>query len=101
MDSLTKEKDALLEQVYNRFVADLQGYSRLSLDGTNAELVEGSLVCGHSFGWTEFDIDAATQELTITTYGIRAYDLAALTNSTDEVLSRTPEILSVVKARPV
>lgn len=95
------EKDALLEQVYNRFVADLQGYSRLSLDGTNAELVEGSLVCGHSFGWTEFDIDAATQELTITTYGIRAYDLAALTNSTDEVLSRTPEILSVVKARPV
>ncbi len=94
------DKDALLEQVYNRFVADLQGYSKLTLDGTRAELLAGSLICGHSFGWTEFDIDAATQELTITTYGIRAYDLAALTNSTDEVLSRTPEVLSVVRARP-
>ncbi|MBK8136599.1 MAG: hypothetical protein IPK52_12285 [Chloroflexi bacterium] len=81
-------------------MADLQGYSKLTLDGTRAELLAGSLICGHSFGWTEFDIDAATQELTITTYGIRAYDLAALTNSTDEVLSRTPEVLSVVRARP-
>jgi hypothetical protein len=95
-----QEKDALLVEVYDRFVSDLQGYAPISLDGTNAELVEGTLIAGHSFGWTAFEIDAATQELTVTTYGVRAYDLAALATDPDEVLSRTPQVLSVVKVRP-
>jgi alkaline phosphatase D len=96
-----QEKDALLVEVYDRFVSDLQGYAPISLDGTNAELIEGSLIAGHSFGWTAFEIDADTQELTATTYGVRAYDLAALTGDLDEVLSRAPQVLSVVKVRPV
>ena len=96
-----QEKDALLVEVYDRFVSDLQGYAPISLDGTNAELVEGSLIAGHSFGWTAFEIDAETQELTMTTYGVRAYNLAALTSDPDEVLSRIPQVLSVVKVRPV
>src|SRR5690606_30831854 len=96
-----QEKDALLVEVYDRFVSDLQGYAPISLDGTNAELVEGTLIAGHSFGWTAFEIDAETQALTMTTYGVRAYDLSALTGDPDEVLSRRPEVLSVVKVRAV
>lgn len=96
-----QEKDALLVDIFGRFVSDLQGYAPVSLDGTNAELLEGSLIAGHSFGWTAFEVDAETQELTVTTYGVRAYDLATLTTDPEEVLSRVPQVLSVVKVRPV
>jgi len=39
-----------------------------------ATLIQGSYVAGHSYGWTEFEIDAATRKLRVTTYGIDWYD---------------------------
>jgi alkaline phosphatase D len=36
-----------------------------------AELLRGSYVAAYHFSWTEFDIHATTQELTVTTWGIR------------------------------
>ena len=52
------------------------GFPRLGLDVDNAgpksvqaTLVSGDYVRTHTYGWSEFDIDAATGQLTVTTYG--------------------------------
>ena len=52
--------DLLFQQQQNRFVP--------------ATLLQGSYVAGHSYGWTEFEINAATQKLTVTTWGIDWYE---------------------------
>lgn len=36
--------------------------------------MNGSYVAGHSYGWTEFQIDVASQKLLVTTWGIDWYD---------------------------
>ena len=41
-----------------------------------ATLSEGSsYLAANTFGWTEFDIDAATQKLTVTTYGVTGAEI--------------------------
>ena len=40
----------------------------------DANLLEGSYVAVHTYGWTEFKIDATTQVLTVTTHGVDWYD---------------------------
>ena|GEM_PF-6797664 len=49
-------------------------------------LLQGDYVSAHTFSWTEFDIDAETQKLTITTYGIDAYSEADLLADPQAVL---------------
>jgi phosphodiesterase/alkaline phosphatase D-like protein len=94
------EQDAILEALFNRYITELEGFGPMTLEGTNARLVEGGHVLGHSFGWTEFEIDADSGELTITTYGIRAYSAQDLATNRAEILSRVPQVLSVIKATP-
>ncbi|MDX2159840.1 MAG: alkaline phosphatase D family protein [bacterium] len=97
------EQDAVLLNLYNRFVNRLQGYEEMSLDGSglNAELTEGTFVAGHTFGWTEFDIDAETQRLTATTYGVRAYSRDALDADPATILALRPEVINQVVADPI
>jgi hypothetical protein len=39
----------------------------------DAELLQGDYFATHSFAWTELDIDAETQDLTVTVWGIPAF----------------------------
>lgn len=78
---------ALIEEQMARF-----GFDPFGLDGEgaliDAELVEGDYLAGHVYGWTEFKIDAASQALTVTTYGIPAYLGEAMVGQMPEVVSR-------------
>ncbi|MBK9124887.1 MAG: alkaline phosphatase D family protein [Chloroflexi bacterium] len=95
-----REKDAVLVELYDRFVADLQGLPHIGLGAAAAELVDGLPISGHSYGWTEFEIDAATSALTVTTYGIPSYSAETLRDDLDGVLARQPTVLSIVRALP-
>jgi phosphodiesterase/alkaline phosphatase D-like protein len=96
------EKDALLQDLFNRFVLRLQGYDTLGLENSlvNATFSEGGYVLGHTFGWTEFDIDAESQALTVTTYGVPAYDRETLEANPDAIIDQTPAVLSQFRVTP-
>lgn len=97
------DKDATLENLFNRFVLGLQGLDDLGFaDDTliNVEQTIGGNVIGHSFGWTEFDIAPETQVLTITTYGVPAYDAETAATQSDTVLALQPEALSQLVVTP-
>jgi alkaline phosphatase D len=72
------EKDVFFAQFLEglRTALPLLGYYPISPFGLedssllDAKLIQGAWVFGHTLGWTEFDIDAVTQQLTVTTYGV-------------------------------
>lgn len=100
--SSLEAKDALLQDLFNRFVLRLQGYEPLGLENTliDASFSQGGYVLGHSFGWTEFDIDAESQILTVTTYGVPAYDRDTLEANPTAIIDQTPAILSQFTVTP-
>ena len=64
------------------------------------ELVQGDYVLVEYFGWSEFEIDAAAQSLTVTTYGIEPYGTRTLAEDRASVLARTPEIVGQFVVEP-
>jgi 3-phytase/alkaline phosphatase D len=56
---------------------------------------------GTTYGWTEFEIAEGTGDLTVTTWGIPAYDLAALQSNPAAIAALTPEIRSQFVVHPV
>jgi phosphodiesterase/alkaline phosphatase D-like protein len=69
------------------------------------ELLSGRYVATGTFGWTEFNIDALTQKLEVTTYGVDPYDLpASNAGYTDEeaedFLDRVPRVMSRFEVEP-
>lgn len=94
-------RDALVRSVANVLLR-LYGYPAVGLRGSpvNARLLEGSYMAVHSYGWTEFDIDAATQRLTITTYGIEWYDEAEMLADPQDILARQPTVVSRFTVNP-
>lgn len=102
-DSLPDDKDDFLKAVIDLTLA-LDGYSRIGLqDSTmiDAELLQGDYFAVHTFGWTEFEIDAITQELLVTTYGIPFYDQAMLEADPSTILALEPVIVSQFVVRPI
>jgi alkaline phosphatase D len=89
-------KDAFVEGLINQQLTAF-GYDPIGLN--TAELVQGSFVAGHVFGWTEFDIDAASQVLTVTTFGIEPYSAADLAVPMN-VLNRQPQVVSQFRIAP-
>jgi alkaline phosphatase D len=69
------EKDDFFAGLLDVTLSD-QGYDATGLDGSSidATLVTGKWVRAHAYGWSELDIDAVTQVLTVTTWGIEPYD---------------------------
>lgn len=67
-------KEDFIQNLINAQIVP-QGYNPIGLNGSTipATLLSGSWTATHTFGWTEFDIDAVTQALTVTTYGIPWY----------------------------
>lgn len=89
------EKDRLLESLFNSFVLGLQGYEKLGLNNEEISVTQEvpGWVHGHSFGWTMFEIDADTQALTVTTFGVPAYGAEDLAQSPEAVLGLEPQIM--------
>ncbi len=82
-------KDSFLEGLINLTIAPL-GYDSLGLEQSaiQAELLEGSWTNVHTWGWSEFEIDAQSGVLDITTYGLVPY------------LQDTPEVLQRIRVTP-
>ena len=96
------EKDLVLEGLYNQFVAGLEGYEQLGFEGSGLpiEMITGGGIAGHTFGWTEFDINA-DGVLTVTTYGIPAYSPQTAANDSAAVLALQPEIVNQFVVTPL
>ncbi|WP_333833798.1 phytase [Rubrimonas sp.] len=110
-DGLLNDKDDFLREAFNALAIDPLGLDRIGLDDNlpqadgliDATLLEGGWVSAHTLGWTEFEIDAETQALTVTTWGIETYGEADLAEDLAGVLAREPAVVSrfVVEARPL
>jgi PhoD-like phosphatase len=96
------DKDALLEGIFNRVVLGLQGFTLLGLEDSeiNWQRVSGGWVMGHTFGWTEFQIDADTQVLTVSTYGVPAYSHDQIKADVQSILALKPVVISQLIITP-
>lgn len=103
LDSLPNDKDDFLKAFLNTQILAPLGYDSVGLAGSsiNATLLQGDYMAVHTFGWTEFDIDAATQALTVTTYGIEPYTAAQLSATPTAITSRVPAIVSQFRVQPM
>ncbi|MGF1570277.1 MAG: phytase [Nodosilinea sp.] len=106
-DDILNDQDDFIKQL---LVAqtDLFGYDPIGLNANRPEadglidatLLQGDYVSAHTYSWTEFDIDPATQKLTVTTYGIDAYSEADVLADPAAVLGLTPRIVSQFEVNP-
>ncbi|MEL7036136.1 MAG: esterase-like activity of phytase family protein [Cyanobacteria bacterium J06592_8] len=107
-DDIPDDKDDFVEQAINSTLLEPFGFDPLGLDNNlpqaegliDAELLQGDYFVGHTYGWTQFDIDSETQELTVTTYGIEAYTEEELLANPEEIISQEPEIVSQFVVNP-
>jgi hypothetical protein len=106
-DDLLNDKDDFLRTAFQDLVIGPAGYDPIGLNtnltagpgaigsfDVSASLIQGDYVAAHTYGWTQFDIDKATQKLTVTTYGIDPYSEAELKANQASVLAREPRIVS-------
>jgi phosphodiesterase/alkaline phosphatase D-like protein/2',3'-cyclic-nucleotide 2'-phosphodiesterase (5'-nucleotidase family) len=106
-DDLLNDKDDFLSKAFQDLVIGPAGYDPIGLNtnltggpgvigsfDVSASLIQGDYVAAHTYGWTQFDIDKATQKLTVTTYGIDPYSEAELKANQASVLAREPRIVS-------
>ncbi|MGQ9872754.1 phytase [Leptodesmis sp.] len=106
-DSLPNDKDDFIKQIVNDGLVSL-GYDPIGLNNNlaiasgliNAKLLQGDYVALHTYSWTQFDIDADTQKLTVTTYGIPYYTEAELLANPGAITSLTPEVVSQFEVMP-
>jgi alkaline phosphatase D len=87
-------KEAYVQGLVNAQLQGL-GYDLLGLQGSDVpfQLLQGTWTATNTFGWTEFDVDAATQRLTVTTWGVPWYDEAFLLANPGVVASLQPQIV--------
>ncbi|MCX5958265.1 MAG: alkaline phosphatase D family protein [Cyanobacteria bacterium] len=106
-DNLLNDKDDFLRKAFQDLVIGPAGYDPIGLNtnltggpgvsgsfDVSASLIQGDYVAAHTYGWTQFDIEKATQKLTVTTYGIDPYSEAELKANQSSVLAREPRIVS-------
>jgi phosphodiesterase/alkaline phosphatase D-like protein len=100
-DDLPNDKDDFIKQLVNGLITQL-GYDPIGLSGSTlqARLIQGDYLATHTYGWTGFEIDAASQTLRITTYGVPAYTSADLKASGKALSKRQPEIVSQFEVTP-
>lgn len=93
-------REAIMEGLLNAQIVPL-GYPAIGLDDAeeiDAELLKGRWLQTSTFGWSEFEIDADTQALTITTYGMEPYSPADAAEGAH--LDTEPVILQQFVVRP-
>lgn len=89
------QQEAYIQAAVNSQIAAL-GYDALGLAGSGipATLLAGGFSATQTYGWTEFEIDAQTQALTVTTWGIPAYTKAQMDADPATVSTRVPAVVS-------
>ena len=100
-DSIPDDRDDFIKLALNDNFVDF-GYDPIGLNDNldiaegliDATLVQGDYIATHTYGWTKFDIDEETQQLTVTTYGIDSYSEEELLANPEEILNQTPAIVS-------
>lgn len=95
-------KDDFIQDVIDNRIVPL-GYDSIGLEnsGIDAQLIEGSYVSAHTFGWTEFVINPQTQQLTVTTYGIEPYTTPEVESIPAIIINRQPEVITQFIVNPV
>jgi len=83
-------------------VLQLFGYDPIGLEHSpiRATLLEGSYLSAHTFGWTEFEIDADTRDLLVTSWGIDSYRFEDWLEIPDQLFARTPEPVTRFLVKP-
>ena len=105
-DDIPNDKDDFVKGILNGVLTGL-GYDRIGLDDNlpaaagkvNAELLQGDYFVGHHIGWTDFDVNANTGKLLITTYGTTPYSAADLA-ANPALLNLEPTIVSQFQVTP-
>lgn len=88
---------AILSAQLNRAGYDDIGLQDSDIDAT---LIKGDYVAMHAYTWTEFDIDAVTGNLLVSTYGVPWYSQQTLAKTPNTVTAYTPELISQFSVRP-
>lgn len=102
LDNEVNDKDDFVKQLVNGQLLAPLGYDPLGLDDNlpqtdgliDATLLQGDYFVGHSYSWSEFDINPISQKLTVTTYGIPSYTEAELLADPLTIVNLTPQVLS-------
>lgn len=90
-----EQKEGIIQGLVNIQAAFLR-YPQIGLEnesGVTATLLTGQWSATSTFGWTEFEIDASTQQLHVTTYGIEPYSRADIEADPTAILNRTPQVV--------
>jgi phosphodiesterase/alkaline phosphatase D-like protein len=107
-DSEPDDRDDYVKALVNEQMARL-GFNPFGLEDASsgetaidAKLLQGDYMAGHVYGWSEFAVDATTQALTVTTYGIPAYQARDMARDGVTILAQTPQVVSqfVVQPKP-
>jgi hypothetical protein len=102
-DALSRDgKDEFIRQLVDEKLLAPLGYDPIGLAGSGikATLLQGGYVDAHTYGWTEFEISQRTQVLTVTNYGIDPYTEAELEANPNDIITRTPTIVSQFVVTP-
>ncbi len=94
-------KDQAIKALLDEQIVPL-GYSPVGLEDSdiNVTLLEGGYTALHTYGWTEFEIDADTQNLLVTTFGVEYYGEDDLANNLADILALEPQIISQFEVKP-
>ena len=106
-DSVVNDRDDFIKQILEAQTAAF-GYDPVGLNNNlaiaqgkvDATLLQGDYVAVHKFGWTQFDIDQATQKLTVTTYGIEPYTESEMVENFANITRRTPKVVLQFEVNP-
>ncbi len=108
-DNLPNDRDDFVKEAINDTLLNPLGFDPIGLDNNlpqaegliDAQLLQGDYYVGHSYSWTEFDIDADTQQLRVTTYGVDGYSETEILENPNAINNLTPTILSEFVVNPV
>ena len=105
-DDAPDDRDDFVKALLNEQMARF-GFNPLGLGDAaegeaaiDAELLQGDYMAGHVYGWTEFEVDADSQALTVTTYGLPAYLAAEMEGNGEALATTVPEIVSQFVVQP-
>ena len=99
LGDVPNDKDDFVKFILNS-AASLFGYDAIGLSPAQATLLAGDYFVGHSFGWTDFNIEETSGDLLVTTYGVPYYTDADLASNPAGVLARVPTIVNQFEMTP-
>jgi alkaline phosphatase D len=95
------QQEAYIQALTNGLLSPL-GYDPVGLQGSgilSTQLV-GTSTATNSYGWTEFDVDATTQALTITTYGVPYYPKSTVQANPAAIAALNPTVIQQFRVTP-